>query len=100
MKITMFFIKSHDSYPCRLERLADQRHRLLLQTLQVLRADVGLGVDLVDILCAGGTGCKPALVGGHFQAADRGLMAGVRAGLHVDQWPRSSSGSIEQNAPH
>jgi hypothetical protein len=27
-------------------------------------------------------------------------MAGVRAGLHVDQWPRSSSGSIEQNAPH
>ena len=31
-----------------------------------------LGVDLVDFLGAGRASCEPAVVGNHFQAADRG----------------------------
>jgi hypothetical protein len=34
------------------------------------------GIDLVDILGAGGAGGKPAVVGDDFEAADRGAVAG------------------------
>src|SRR5438034_409211 len=42
---------------------------------EVVRATEAFGVDFVDVLGAGGTGGEPAVGGGDFQAADRGVVA-------------------------
>ena len=47
----------------------------------------GLGIDLVDVLGAGGAGGEPRALGRHLEAADRGAVARGRGQLARDRLP-------------
>jgi hypothetical protein len=51
-----------------------------------------LGVDLVVVLCAAAAGGEPAALGGHLQAADRGVVAGRAGELGGDRLTRQLAG--------
>src|SRR5207302_1022990 len=50
--------------------LPDDGLRLFLDAAQMIDVAETLGIDLVDVLGAGGTRCKPSVLRYHFDAAD------------------------------
>ena len=54
---------------------ADDRLGFLLDAMQVIQTDKALGVDLVYIFRAGGTGGKPTILGDNLETANCGIVA-------------------------
>ena len=71
--------------PATPSRSAAPRRRCL----QVRWVAEALGIDLVDVLRAGGPGGEPAVLGDDFQAADGALLPGARVSLAMIGSPAS-----------
>ncbi len=57
------------------ERSADNGLCLFLDLAQVILAPKALGVNLVDLFCAGRASGEPAVLGDYFEAANGGVVA-------------------------
>ena len=74
------------------ERAADHCLRLGDDLVQVFLAPEALGIDLVDRLCTGGAGGKPAVLGHDLEATDRRIVAGSSGEDLQDRFTRQLPG--------